>query len=125
MLVCSRGVSPSRSTASRIAALLFWQPRDTRVKPAIRPRIARVITALAFASGIPCPSMAQENARDLMPRLGETRAEFEARINGLERPATSVAPSTVTIPADARGHFYVQATVNGASVRMMVDTGAT
>jgi aspartyl protease family protein len=31
----------------------------------------------------------------------------------------------VAIPADARGHFYVQASINGTGVRMMVDTGAT
>ena len=83
---------------------------------------------LALAAEIPWASRAQENSRenpDLMPRLGETRAEFEARINGLARPASPAAPSEVTIPADARGHFFVQATVNGTSVRMMVDTGAT
>ena len=91
------------------------------MKPATRQLIAGIAIVLALAAGTPSASRSQ----DLTPRLGETRAEFEARINGLPRPATSAAPSEVAIPADARGHFYVQATVNGTSVRMMVDTGAT
>jgi aspartyl protease family protein len=91
------------------------------MKPAKRQLIAGIAIVLALAAGTPSASRSQ----DLTPRLGETRAEFEARINGLPRPATSAAPSEVAIPADARGHFYVQATVNGTRVRMMVDTGAT
>ena len=31
----------------------------------------------------------------------------------------------VTLSADARGHFYVNGTVNGRSLRFLVDTGAT
>jgi aspartyl protease family protein len=91
------------------------------MKPATRQLIAGIVIVLALTAGTPSASRSQ----DLTPRLGETRAEFEARINGLPRPATSAAPSAVAIPADARGHFFVQATVNGTRVRMMVDTGAT
>ena len=98
------------------------------MKPATRQSITRITVALALAAGVPWASKAQENFRenpDLMPRLGETRAEFEARIKGLPRPASPAAPSQVTIPADARGHFFVQVAINGTPVRMMVDTGAT
>jgi aspartyl protease family protein len=39
-------------------------------------------------------------------------------------PASASAPS-VTLSADSRGHFFVNGQVNGASVRFLVDTGAT
>jgi aspartyl protease family protein len=88
--------------------------------------IAGMTIALSLAGGISGLSRAAENSSedsDLRPRLGETRAEFEARIKGFARPTP--APSVVTIPADASGHFFVQASINGTQVRMMVDTGAT
>jgi len=33
--------------------------------------------------------------------------------------------ATTTLHADSRGHFFANAQINGGSVRMMVDTGAT
>lgn len=33
--------------------------------------------------------------------------------------------SSVTLPADSRGHFVAQGQINGGNVRMLVDTGAT
>ncbi len=91
------------------------------MKPAIRQSITGITVALSLAAGISGVSRAE--GPDLRPRLGETSAEFAARINGLARPTP--APSVVTIPADASGHFFVQAAINGTQVRMMVDTGAT
>ncbi|MDR2014525.1 MAG: TIGR02281 family clan AA aspartic protease, partial [Azoarcus sp.] len=32
---------------------------------------------------------------------------------------------SITLTADARGHFYTVGTINGATIRFMVDTGAT
>jgi aspartyl protease family protein len=96
------------------------------MKPATRQSIAGITVALSLAAAIPWASRAQQNARDdpdLMPRLGETSAEFEARIRGLPRPPQAASP--VTILADASGHFFVQAAINGTQIRMMVDTGAT
>ena len=63
---------------------------------------------------------ADEN--DELPRLGETTAEFEARVKGLPRPPSS---DSVTLVADSLGHFFVEPIVNGTRLRMMVDTGAT
>jgi aspartyl protease family protein len=59
----------------------------------------------------------------LTPRIGETVQEFEARKRGIK-----LAPSprdVVTITADRNGHFYVASILNGQSVRMVVDTGAS
>lgn len=96
------------------------------MKPATRQSITRITVALSVAVGVSWASRALEQLSedpDLIPRLGETSAEFEARISGLARPQP--APSAMTIPADTSGHFFVQATINGTQVRMMVDTGAT
>ena len=96
------------------------------MKPATRQSIAGITVAMSLAAAIPWASRAQQNPRDdadLIPRLGETKAEFEARIRGLPRPPP--AASSVTIVADLNGHFFVQAVINGTQVRMMVDTGAT
>jgi len=40
-------------------------------------------------------------------------------------PASSSSQQSVTLAADSRGHFFVNGQVNGASVRFLVDTGAT
>lgn len=43
-----------------------------------------------------------------------------------QNPASSSVGSMAVIPADAQGHFLVSGTINGtASVRFLVDTGAT
>src|SRR5665213_2009406 len=43
----------------------------------------------------------------------------------VETAAQSSSRPTVTLPADSRGQFYANGTVNGAHERFMVDTGAT
>ena len=80
-----------------------------------------IVLALALAPKYWLATSAQEDA-DLMPRLGETRAEFEARANGLARPAPT---EPISIAADPQGHFFVEPIVNGTRLRMMVDTGAS
>jgi len=39
--------------------------------------------------------------------------------------STGSAPERVTLTADSRGHFFTTGTVNGVSMRFMVDTGAS
>ena len=41
------------------------------------------------------------------------------------RPGAGAASNTIVIPADRRGHVVLDAAVNGAPVRMLVDTGAS
>jgi aspartyl protease family protein len=69
----------------------------------------------------PWAAAADEND-ELVPRLGETTVEFEARVKGLPRPPSS---DSVTLVADSLGHFFVEPIVNGTRLRMMVDTGAS
>jgi aspartyl protease family protein len=85
--------------------------------------LSLIVLALALAPKYWLATGAEENA-DLMPRLGETTAEFEARAKGLVRPAPK-EPISVTLVADPLGHFFVEPIVNGTRLRMMVDTGAS
>src|SRR5262249_56822969 len=68
------------------------------------------------------PATADENAEQL-PRLGETTAEFEARMKGLPRPTSPSESNSVTLVADPLGHFYVEPLVNGTPLRVMAATG--
>lgn len=85
-----------------------------------------LLVSLGLTIGTLQPATAQEQGQGdvIIPYPGEKAAEFEARKNGLPRPMRSDA-STVTLIADARGHFGVQPAINGTRVRMLVDTGAT
>lgn len=69
------------------------------------------------------PAEAQQS-QDLVPYIGETKAQFEARKAGLSPPPASPEAPSVTIPADRNGSFFTESTVNSASIRMMIDTGA-
>jgi aspartyl protease family protein len=50
-------------------------------------------------------------------------AKAETQIDNA--PARTVSAGHATIAKSADGHFWAQGTVNGASVRFLVDTGAT
>ncbi|KLK92637.1 hypothetical protein AA309_13150 [Microvirga vignae] len=72
--------------------------------------------------GRSAPAIATE-ASTLTPRIGETVQEFEARRRGVK--FTRADDNPVTVDADPRGHFYLQPTLDGQPVRMVVDTGAS
>ena len=68
----------------------------------------------------------------LLLSTDKDRASFE--VDGKQRTLligagaySSVSPErpSVTLAADARGHFITMGTINGGSVRFLVDTGAT
>jgi aspartyl protease family protein len=86
--------------------------------------ILLIAIALWFAALRPSATYAQDTEQ-LMPRFGETTKEFEARKRGLPPPSTATVPNSVTLVADTGGHFFMEPTVNGSRIRMMVDTGAT
>lgn len=72
--------------------------------------------------GVSLASAQQSN--DLMPYIGETKAQFDARRAGLPQPATPSETPSVTIPADPKGNFFVDSAINNTPIRMVVDTGA-
>jgi clan AA aspartic protease (TIGR02281 family) len=53
------------------------------------------------------PASAQQSRRDIMPVLGETREQFEARRRGLPPPAS---PGETRLSPDRLGHFLAEAT---------------
>ncbi len=65
--------------------------------------------------------------------LGTQKDSASFEIDGKKRTlrmgqaylAASSARQSVTLNADARGHFITTGTINGGSVRFLVDTGAT
>jgi aspartyl protease family protein len=71
------------------------------------------------------PATAAEENVELLPRLGETAAEFEARMKGFVPPTSPSQPNSVTLLADPLGHFFVEPIINGTRLRMLVDTGAS
>ena len=67
--------------------------------------------ALLAVLGLTSQAMSTVGAQDragMTPFVGETAAEFEARKKGLPPPTPVIEPSTVTLDADARGHFARQ-----------------
>ena len=67
----------------------------------------------------------------VLVEVGKDQASFD--IDGKRRTlrmgrayaAPGAAKQSVTLKADARGHFVTTALINGGSVRVLVDTGAT
>jgi aspartyl protease family protein len=64
--------------------------------------------------------------------VGQSNATFDAngkkQIIDLGEHVNRIAPSSgssVTLSADERGHFVVQGQINGGTMRMLVDTGAS
>ena len=88
----------------------FW-------KPALLAMIGLVAQGSLFAKA--------QDQSGLMPFVGETASEFEARKKGLPPPTPITEPLRVTLGADSRGHFGIAPTINGVRIPMLVDTGAS
>jgi aspartyl protease family protein len=73
-------------------------------------RLALVAAASALASAAGMAALAPQPLR-----LANLQAQA----------APASAPGRLSIPKSADGHFWAQAQVNGAPVRVLVDTGAT
>lgn len=61
----------------------------------------------------------------LKPFVGETTREFEARKRGMALEDENSLGETLTVSADPSGHFFVEPTLDGRRIRMLVDTGAS
>ena len=83
-----------------------------------------VAVSLLLPSVAPSVPMAAE-AMVLRPYIGETVQEFEARKRGIRLDPADGKGGVLTVPADTTGHFYVEPTLGGQRIRMLVDTGAS
>jgi aspartyl protease family protein len=82
-----------------------------------------VLIALALIAGVALSSR-PPSSRDASPRVAENTSETaEESRDAPDRTAT--VRDTVALPRAPEGHFYVDAMVNGTSIRFMVDTGAS
>lgn len=90
--------------------------------------IYRILVLVAFSVvlsfTVQVKAVRAQQSQQLMPYIGETEAEFEARKAGLPKPATPPDEASVAVFADPQGSYFVQVAVNGTPIRMIVDTGA-
>lgn len=93
---------------------------------AARSALVRIPPIVAVLGFILLAAPAQASGAGLTPFAGETVEEFEARKKGrrLEKAPVQIV-GAVVVPADQRGHFLVEPSVNGRRLRMLVDTGAS
>ena len=102
-----------------VVDLLESGPRDAR-------RAAAPVT-------VPQSSQAQSSqAQSSQARPSEPRAARRTAPSGPRAPAPGGAPDavpeaarTVVLRADARGHFWIDGSIDGTAVRFIVDTGAS
>ena len=79
--------------------------------------VAAVAAGSAFASAGAVVAMAPHPAAALRAAKAETQVP--------NAPAQAPSASSAAIAKSTDGHFWARGTVNGASVRFLVDTGAT
>jgi aspartyl protease family protein len=61
----------------------------------------------------------------LIGQMAQQAERSDAAILFGSKPKLSVEGSETVIPLSSDGHFWVRATVNGAELDLMIDTGAT
>ena len=60
-----------------------------------------------------------------LPSPGAAKPEIVANADNPAEMPSPAAVNTLVYPADARGHILIDAVVNGAPVRFLLDTGAS
>lgn len=90
-------------------------------------RFALIAVGILFVSGIVTAMLLSYTSTRLVDLVGTpirpAAATAPGGAAGSRAPALRNAP--LTYRADANGHFYVTAQVNGAPIRFMIDTGAS
>jgi aspartyl protease family protein len=90
-------------------------------------RFALIAVGALFVSGTVTAMLTSYVSTGLVDVIGTPVKAAAAVAPGAARPsrAPAAANTPLTYRADASGHFYVTAQVNGAPIRFLVDTGAT
>ena len=86
------------------------------------------IGAAGFAFTLTHPGVVANFAARLLaaPETDNDNTHVTAAARDQSLPETSdTAPGTVSLPAGAYGHFQTEADINGRSIDVMVDTGAS
>jgi len=76
---------------------------------------AKIVEGVQLVSANESSAVIETNGKRQSIALGEH----------VNRTAPANARASVTLQADGRGHYMVQGQINGGSVRMLLDTGAT
>ncbi len=85
-----------------------------------------VFAALALAAGVLVPPYAARfGTRSAEPPSGPERAALAARPPAADDVAAVEGSRSVVVSPDGRGHFQVDARVDGQRLSFMVDTGAS
>ena len=91
-------------------------------------RFALIAVAVAIGCGIATALLMNYVARGFV-EMNKTPARANAAVSAPAAPAAAPGKPKVanmlTYAADGGGHFFVDAAVNGAPIRFLVDTGAT
>ena len=80
-----------------------------------------VLIALALIAGVALSSRPPSSGEAPANAQSDTAEVADAQPEPVPAPGTD----TVTLQRDPDGHFYADAVVNGATIRFMVDTGAS
>lgn len=87
------------------------------------------IAGLALITGCSGPDDSPQDygpaSSNAVQPLSVESGQAAALDNGASDSVALASGNAVTLIREGDGHFYVEANVNGAPVRMMVDTGAT
>jgi aspartyl protease family protein len=117
------------ATAALIGAIAAAADLDVQLV-SITPGISADVS---ISGGAPI-SIAVGETIEGVTLVAANRREAVVRVNGVARtlplvarrgPADGGSAGSVTLRADASGHFVTSGSVNGAAVRFVVDTGAT
>ena len=102
-------------------------PQELQYQRGKALRFSLVAVGALFVSGIITAMLLSYVSTRLVDLAGTpVHAAAAAAPGGAAPRRAPAAPNTPLIyRADADGHFYVTALVNGASIRFMIDTGAT
>jgi aspartyl protease family protein len=88
-------------------------------------RVCRNVALATLLIWEASPSRVIAEALTLRPFIGETVQEFEARKRGVRPESVDARGGVFMVPADPRGHFFVEPTLGSQRIRMLVDTGAS
>ncbi len=107
-------------------------PQESAPRPrrpdAASGRVLRYALVMLFGWIILGVVMATAMQSVLGPASPRTAPRILAAIGPAPAPARAskaAPPNTIVVAADAQGHFFLDASVNGAPVRFLVDTGAS